>query len=128
MTAHQICFCMTHGPCTGGCTLCQKNKHIKNIVAAFRGMHVSPAKHSSAWLPRECDYRTDRHTDRQDRRMDRQTDAGQSDPYVPLCFAGDTKKCMLPVKSIKRKCDIQVYGLGPKYSQMDYSLSSIHTE
>ena len=30
------------------------------------------------------DYRTDRHTDGQ-------TDAGQSDPYVPLCFAGDTK-------------------------------------
>ena len=24
--------------------------------------------------------------------MDGQTDAGQSDPYVPLCFAGDTKK------------------------------------
>ena len=23
---------------------------------------------------------------------DGQTDAGQSDPYVPLCFAGDTKK------------------------------------
>ena len=22
---------------------------------------------------------------------DRQTDAGQSDPYVPLCFAGDTE-------------------------------------
>ena len=22
---------------------------------------------------------------------DGQTDAGQSDPYVPLCFAGDTK-------------------------------------
>ena len=22
---------------------------------------------------------------------DTQTDAGQSDPYVPLCFAGDTK-------------------------------------
>ena len=21
----------------------------------------------------------------------RQTDAGQSDPYMPLCFAGDTK-------------------------------------
>ena len=32
-----------------------------NIVAAFRGMHVSPAKHSYAWLPRKCDYRTDRH-------------------------------------------------------------------
>ena len=24
------------------------------------------------------------------RQMDGQTDAGQSDPYVPLCFAGDT--------------------------------------
>ena len=24
--------------------------------------------------------------------MDGQTDAGQSDPYVPLCFAGDTIK------------------------------------
>ena len=30
-------------------------------------------------------------TGRTDRRTDRQTDAGQSDPYVPLCFAGDTK-------------------------------------
>ena len=47
-------------------------------------MHVSPAKHSYAWLSRKCDYRTDRHTHTQ-------TDAGQSDPYVPLCFAGDTK-------------------------------------
>ena len=73
---------------------------VKNIVAAFRGMHVSPAKHSYAWLSRKCDYRTDRHTHSQtdaghDYRTDRhthtQTDAGQSDPYVPLCFAGDTK-------------------------------------
>ena len=31
-----------------------------NIVAAFREMHVSPTKHSYAWLPRKCDYRTDR--------------------------------------------------------------------
>ena len=40
------------------------NKHI-NIVVAFRGMHVSPAKHSYAWLPKvwlpkvwlpKCDY------------------------------------------------------------------------
>ena len=31
------------------------------------------------------DYRTDTHTDGR-------TDAGQSDPYVPLCFAGDTTK------------------------------------
>ena len=61
------------------------NKHnirngtsIINIVAAFRGMHVSPAKHSYAWLPRKCDYRTDRHMDGQ---TDRQT------PYkvIPMC-------------------------------------------
>ena len=42
-----------------------------NIVAAFRGMHVSPMKHSYVWLPRKCDYRTDTRTDRQ---MDRETD------------------------------------------------------
>ena len=35
-----------------------------NRVAACRGMHVSPAKHSYAWLPRKCDYRTDTRTDR----------------------------------------------------------------
>ena len=51
-------------------------------------MHASPAKHSYVWLPRKCDYRTDTHTHT---RTDRQTDAGQSDPYVPLCFADDTK-------------------------------------
>ena len=33
-----------------------------------------------------------RHTDR---RTDRQTDARQSYPYVPLCFAGDTKTTTL---------------------------------
>ena len=48
---------------------------------------LSPVKQSYVWLPRKCDYRTDRrmhtHTHRQDTR--------QSDPYVPLCFAGDTK-------------------------------------
>ena len=47
-------------------------------------MHVSPAKHSYAWLSRKCNYRTDRRTHTQ-------TDTGQSDPYVPLCFAGNTK-------------------------------------
>ena len=41
-----------------------------NIVAAFRGMHVSPAKHSYARLPRKCDYRTDTHT-HTDRRTER---------------------------------------------------------
>ena len=39
--------------------------HHHNIVEAFWGMHVSPPTHSYAWLPRKCDYRTDRHTDRQ---------------------------------------------------------------
>ena len=36
----------------------------------------------------QTDTWTDRHMDRQ---TDGQTDTGQSDPYVPLCFAGDTK-------------------------------------
>ena len=34
------------------------------------------------------DGQTDRRTDGQ---TDGQTDDGQSDPYVSLCFAGDTK-------------------------------------
>ena len=37
-------------------------------MAAFRGMHVSPAKHSYVWLPRKCDYRTDSQTDRRQTR------------------------------------------------------------
>ena len=49
-----------------------------NIVAAFRGMHVSPAKHSYAWLPRKCDYRTDTRTDRQ-------TDRRTPDKVIPMC-------------------------------------------
>ena len=39
-------------------------------------MHVLPAKHSYAWLPRKCDYRTDT-----DRRTDRQT----PDKVIPMC-------------------------------------------
>ena len=46
-------------------------------MAAFRGMHVSPAKHSYGSVT--------------DGRTDGQIDDGQSDPYVSLCFAGDTK-------------------------------------
>ena len=58
------------------------------IVAAFRGMHVLPAKHSFG----KCDRRTDGQTDRQtDGWTDGWTDDEQSDPYVSLCFAGDTK-------------------------------------
>ena len=45
----------------------------ENKVAAFRGMHVSPVKHSYAWLlPRSVTRG----------QTDGQTDAGQSDPYV----------------------------------------------
>ena len=47
------------------------------LVALFQGMHVSPVKHSYAWLPRKCDYWTDRWTDTQ-------TDTRQSHSYVPL--------------------------------------------
>ena len=58
------------------------------MVAAFQGMHVSPAKHSYAWLPRKCDYKesvttgqTDRHTDRQ---THRQTDQQTPDKVIPM--------------------------------------------
>ena len=37
-----------------------------------------------------CDYQESVTTGETDRQMDRRTDAGQSDPYVPLCLAGDT--------------------------------------
>ena len=46
---------------------------------------MSPAKHSFGKCDRQkCDRRTDKQTDGW-------TDDGQSDPYVSLCFAGDTK-------------------------------------
>ena len=56
-----------------------KQKEVK-IVAAFRGMHVSPAKHSYGSV---TDGQTDGRTDRQT----------TSDKVIPvsLCFAGDTK-------------------------------------
>ena len=59
---------------------------MKTTVAAFRGMHVSPAKNSYAWLPVENVTTEQTHT-----QTDRQT-ARKSDPYVSLCFAGDTIK------------------------------------
>ena len=40
-----------------------------------------------------CDYQKSVTTGQTDIRTDGQTDStGQSDPYVPLCFAGDTIK------------------------------------
>ena len=38
-----------------------------------------------------CDYQESVTTGQTDRQTHGQTDAGQSDPYVRLCFAGDTK-------------------------------------
>ena len=71
-----LCLCMKHD------VFRLKTFYHINIVAAFRGMHVSPAKHSYAWLPRKCDYRTDTRTDRQtDGRTDRQT----PDKVIPMC-------------------------------------------
>ena len=40
-----------------------------------------------------------------DRRTHTQTDAGQSDPYVPLCFAGDTKMMFMAKRII---CDCTI--------------------
>ena len=40
-------------------------------------MHVSPVKHGYAWLPRNCDYRTDTHS-HTDRQTDGQTDRRQT--------------------------------------------------
>ena len=45
------------------------------IVAAFRGMQVSPAKHSSVLV-------TDGQTDRQ---TDRRTDRQATDKVIPMC-------------------------------------------
>ena len=55
----------------------------KNIVAAFRGMHVLPAKHSSGGV---TDGRTDRRTERQtDRQTDGRTDRQMADKVIPMC-------------------------------------------
>ena len=60
---------------------------FNKIVTAFRGMHVSPVKHSSASV---TDGRTDGQTDRQmdglmDRQTDRRTDRQTTDKVIPMC-------------------------------------------
>ena len=62
---------------------------LSGALEAFQGMHVLPAKHSYAWLPRKYDYRTDT-----------QTDAGQSDPYVPLMLHRRHKKINLDLSCL----------------------------
>ena len=86
-----LIFSIVYNMYFGCCSIKQK------IVAAFRGMHVLPAKHSYASV---TDGQTDGRTDRQTGgRTDRHTDGGQSDPYVSLCFAGDTKSCRKTFKT-----------------------------
>ena len=58
-------------------------------------------KNNSGSIPRNAcvalwniamhDYQENVTTGQTDRGKDGQTDARQSDPYVPLCFTGDTK-------------------------------------
>ena len=56
---------------------------------------MSPAKHSLACLPRKMT------TGQTERQTDGQTDAGQSDPYVPLCFADKKDSCISSVFNLK---------------------------
>ena len=50
----------------------------------------------------QTDARTHTHTHTQ-------TDAGQSDPYVPLCFAGDTKSLIKKSTTVKSILCSQAY-------------------
>ena len=66
----------------------QYSKMRKNSMSIAEAMHVpkpgkhaTPANHSDVQLPKKWfDYRTD---------TDGRIEAGQSDPYVPLCFPDD---------------------------------------
>ena len=62
-------------------------------------MHVSPANVAMH------DYQESVTTGQTDTQTDGHTDAGQSDPYVPLCFAGDTKtvNCGIPKQSATKR-------------------------
>ena len=64
------------------------------IVAAFLGMHVLPAKQA---MP---DYQESVTTG--------QTDTGQSDSYVPLCFAGDTNELWPMLKFLKSRSKVTI--------------------
>ena len=64
------------------------------------------------------DYLESATTGQTDRRTERQTDAGQNDPYVPLCFAGDIKiPSCLPSEPTFLFCfSFFSFGDGHKYS------------
>ena len=60
------------------------------------------------------DYQESVTTGQTHTRTHAQTDAGQSDPYVPLCFAGDTKTPNKLETQIKQNVDEHV-GTGNVY-------------
>ena len=76
---------------------------FRNIVAA--GMLASHAKHSYAVLLKSV---TNGQTYIQ---TDERTDAGQSDLYVPICLAGDTKSAL--------KIDVLLCHQNYKFSQYE---------
>ena len=62
---------------------------VKKIVAAFQGMHVSPAKHSFGKCGRKCD-------------CDRRTDGQMTDKVIPMCrYASQTQKATLSIMVTK---------------------------
>ena len=62
-------------------------------MVAFQGMHVSPAKHSYAGLPRKCDYRTDTRMDRHRQMLDKE---------IPIyCYALQATQKAKTTKTIK---------------------------
>ena len=56
-----------------------------------------------------CDFQESVTTGQTHRHTDGQTDAGQSDPYVPLCFAGDTKSVSLKVLMDKVSFGLRIF-------------------
>ena len=54
------------------------------------------------------DYQDSVTTRQTDVWTDGQTDTGQSDPYVLLCFTGNTKKTLITVCSSKLPFDIHL--------------------
>ena len=61
---------------------------IRNFFfSSYQNSGSIPRNACVAWETAMLDYQESVTTGQ----TDRQTDAGQSDPYVPLCFAGDTK-------------------------------------
>ena len=57
---------------------CMNAKKLTKWQHSEECMIVSPAKNSYAWLPRKCDYRTDRQTNTR-------TDKQKPDKVIPMC-------------------------------------------